>query len=411
MSTNKELEELFDDPLLENIGKEDLRILDVPENLRKSVKDQPDYVAQRIPCANFSDYEVGFKRTHKELKAGKRSLLRYNAQPLQEGKYYVTDGVLLFLENIGELTLKSKSKKKDARTRCIYENGTESDIFLETLRKSLATNGYIVTESIDTDESSFQQKFGLTKDDVQDGWIYILKSRSEIPEIRNQKDLFKIGFSTIPVKQRIANAKNDPTYLMAEVEIVTAWKTFNMNTHKFEELIHSFFKAVQFKVKIKDEKGNTFIAREWYVAPLGILETVVNRIKDGSIIHYRYNPSLESLEKIEESQEKTADRYDISGMKILTLIIKKIWFDEIIAGRKDVEYRELKQSTLNRYTWVSNDDGKRYLKKYDAIRFYVGYNKNRPSALVEVTDTTYDADKRIVKYHLGNILEQKIFNL
>ena len=31
--------------------------------------------------------------------------------------------------------------------RSIYENGTESDILLQTLRKSVMTDGYVVTES------------------------------------------------------------------------------------------------------------------------------------------------------------------------------------------------------------------------------------------------------------------------
>ena len=109
---------------------------------------------------------------------------------------------------------------------------------------------------------------------------------------------------------------------------------------------------------------------------------------------------------IKEEEEEVKKKFDTSGMKILSLIIKKVWFDEIIAGRKKIEYRELKQTTLSRYTWVSNEDGKRYLKKFDAIRLNVGYNKNRESALVEVADTTFDADGQIVEYHLGEVLEK-----
>lgn len=114
---------------------------------------------------------------------------------------------------------------------------------------------------------------------------------------------------------------------------------------------------------------------------------------------------MECLEEIEDREETVSKGYDTSRMQILTLIIKQVWFDEIIAGRKTIEYRELKQSTLNRYTWKSNEDGKRYLKVYDAIRFYVGYNKDRKSALVRIIDIKYDKNKRMIEYYLGEVLE------
>lgn len=405
MPIDKELEELFNDPLLDDIGKEDLSLFVVPENLKTTEKDKPDYVARREPCVNFSDYEAGFKKVHTELKTGKRSIKKFNANALKSGNYYVIGGVLLLLEYVDDLVEKTKRKKKDARTRCIYDNGTESDIFLDTLRRSLTSEGYFVTESIDTNDTVFDSKFEVTVDDKQDGWIYVLRSLSTNPQISSQNDLYKIGFSTTPVEKRIANAANDTTYLMNKVKIVATWKTFNMNTQKFEALIHSFFSAVQFKMQLVDSSGARFTALEWYVAPLGIIESVINRIIDGSIIHYRYNPSLFTLEQLPEI-ENTNEKYDTTGLKVLTLIIKQAWLDEILAGRKDIECRQLKQSQLGKYTWVSNEDGKRYLTKYDLIRFYVGYLKDRQTALVEIIDTTYDGENQLVEYHLGQILEK-----
>jgi hypothetical protein len=407
MPIDKELEELFNDPLLDDIGEEDLSLFDVPENLKTFEKDKPDYVARRVQCENFSDYEEGFKKVHIELKTGKRSIKKFNANALKSGNYYVIGGVLLLLEYVDDLVEKTKRKKKDARTRCIYENGTESDIFLDTLRRSLTSEGYFVTESIDTNDTVFDSKFEVTVDDIQDGWIYVLRSLSPNPQISGQKDLYKIGFSTTPVEKRIVNATNDTTYLMDKVEIVATWKTFNVNTQKFEALIHSFFSAVQFRMQLVDTSGARFTAHEWYVVPLGIIENVINKIIDGSIIHYRYNSSLCTLEQLpEKDQENSKEKYDTTGLKVLTLIIKQAWLDEILAERKDIEYRQLKQTQLGKYTWVSNADGKRYLTKYDLIRFYVGYNKNRQTALVQITDTTYDGENQLVEYHLGKILER-----
>lgn len=410
MSNDKELKKLFEDPLLQNIEKEDLSLFEVPENLKKSTKDSPDYVAQRVPCANFSDYEPGFRQVQQELKSGKRSIQQLKtSQSFKSSSYYITSGVMLYLEHIDELVEKKKRKKKDARTRCIFENGTESDMYLDTLRKSITTDGYVITESSDTNATFLESKYNVTSDDVEDGWIYVLSSLSENPEIKDQKNLFKIGFSINPVEKRIANAQSDPTYLMDKVKIEASWKTYNMNTQKFENLIHQFFSAVQFNFIVKDKEGKKFKTLEWYIVPISIIETVINRFIDKSIVNYRYNPSLESLELIDhkKEEEEVKKKFDTSGMKILSLIIKKVWFDEIIAGRKKIEYRELKQTTLSRYTWVSNEDGKRYLKKFDAIRLNVGYNKNRESALVEVVDTTFDADGQIVEYHLGKVLEKR----
>lgn len=410
MSNDKELKKLFEDPLLQNIEKEDLSLFEVPENLKKSTKDSPDYVAQRVLCVNFSDYEPAFKQVQQELKSGKRNIQQLtSSQSLQSGSYYITSGVMLYLEHIDELVEKKKRKKKDARTRCIFENGTESDMYLDTLRKSITTDGYVITESSDTNATFLESKYNVTSDDVEDGWIYVLSSLSENPEIKDQKNLFKIGFSINPVEKRIANAQSDPTYLMDKVKIEASWKTYNMNTQKFENLIHQFFSAVQFNFIVKDKEGKKFKTLEWYIVPISIIETVINRFIDKSIVNYRYNPSLESLELIDhkKEEEEVKKKFDTSGMKILSLIIKKVWFDEIIAGRKKIEYRELKQTTLSRYTWVSNEDGKRYLKKFDAIRLNVGYNKNRESALVEVVDTTFDADGQIVEYHLGKVLDKR----
>lgn len=77
-------------------------------------------------------------------------------------------------------------------------------------------------------------------------------------------------------------------------------------------------------------------------------------------------------------------------MEILTLIIKQCYFDEIIAGTKKQEFREIKPSSNKKYCEIDEEgyskvvDGIIIPRHYDAIRFYVGYNKDRDSALVEV---------------------------
>ena len=72
------------------------------------------------------------------------------------------------------------------------------------------------------------------------------------------------------------------------------------------------------------------------------------------------------------------------------LIIKQKFFDEIISGNKKQEFRELKPTTYKKYV-VTNENGEAVEEDgifkpidYDAIQFYVGYNKDRDQALVEV---------------------------
>lgn len=109
----------------------------------------------------------------------------------------------------------------------------------------------------------------------------------------------------------------------------------------------------------------------------------------------------ESLSQVAEAKQK-----EEPDTKIITLIIKKVYFDAILSGSKKVEYRQLKATTLNKYTWLNPEDGKRHLKKYDAVRFFVGYHKNRETALIEIVDTVYDTTTQTIEFHLGKILER-----
>ena len=173
-----------------------------------------------------------------------------------------------------------------------------------------------------------------------------------------------------------------------------------MNSQMFEDLIHQLLMSVQFQVYVYDEQGVEHQPQEWFVVPLPVVDVIIQKIMDGSIVGYTYNPQLECLEK---RVVKAKSTFDTSGMKVLTLNIKKTYFDEIISGTKTIEYRVLKQTTLNKYTYLDESDGKRYLRRYDAWRLFVGYHKDRESALVQVTDITYN--EGIVEYHLGMVLE------
>ena len=401
MDIDKELEEIFDDPLLK-LSEEEQSLFDIPQDMRRVIaKKKPDYVAQHQLCENFDDYKPLFAKVHRELKEGKRSLVKINkTATLAAGRFYYVGGQMLLLEQIGEMK-RSSNFLPDARTRCIYENGTESDILLQTLRKSVVGDGYAISELQEESESRFFNNADIATEDNVTGYVYVLSSLSDNPIIKEEKNLYKIGFTTQSVEQRIANAENEPTYLMAPVKIIATYKVVNMNSQKFEDLVHLLLKPVQFQVTVYDEKGFEHQPQEWFVVPLPVVDVIIQKIMDGTIVGYTYNPQMECLEKRVVKKEST---FDTTGIKVLTLNIKKMYFDEIMSGIKKIEYRELKQTTLNKYTYLDESDGKRYLRRYDALRLFVGYHIDRESALVQVTDITYN--EGIVEYHLGMILEK-----
>ncbi|WP_036878063.1 GIY-YIG nuclease family protein [Xylanibacter oryzae] len=404
MDIDKELDEILNDPILD-ISDKEKSLFDIPADMKRVQveKSKPDYVAQRKVCENFGNYQDLFNQVHADLKAGRRSLIKvtktYN---FSAGHFYVIEGQILLLEQTGELS-KSTNGLMDGRTRCIFENGTESDILLQTLRKSVVGNGYAITETQEETDQSMMADCRLSTEDKVTGYIYVLSSLSQVPEIANQKYLYKIGFTVNTVEERITDAAKDPTYLMAPVKIEASYKIVNLNSHVFETLIHQVLDTVQMQISITDNAGNVCHPKEWYVVPLPVIDTIIKKILDGSITKYSYNSQMMCLEKTIVKSESV---FDTTGMKVLTLNIKKVFFDEIMKGEKKIEYRELKQTKLNKYTYIDETDGKRYLRRYDVIRLHVGYNKNSESAIVEVTDITYN--EGMVEYHLGSILEHLI---
>lgn len=405
---DQELDDILKDPIFE-LSEEEKNLFTFPESLHiKAKREKAEYVAQRSVCKDFHKYEPLFKKVHAELKIGKRSLIKYSEKNLKEGAFYIISGIMVYLETILWEERSKKMHHPNGRTHLIYENGMESDIKVHTLAKNVYSDGFVITECKETDQEAFNEAFQLNEKDQPTGWIYILRSLSSHQEIAGQRDLYKIGYSTTPVEERIKNCEYEPTYLMDKVDIVATWKTYNMNTQKFEALLHQFLASVRFRVKVHDLAGKTHEPQEWYVAPLPIIKSIINHIISGDIVNYCYNPSLQLLEEIEPTETKyESDRIDTTGWAILSLVIKEVYFKQILTGEKTIEYRELKPTRLGSYTWLDKD-GTRYLKKFDAIRLYVGYHKDRDSALIEVLDTKYNVDTGVIEYYLGKVLEVKV---
>lgn len=270
---------LFDDPT----GI--LTLKNVPSGLDRS---KSDFIAKRQRAADFKQFESLFQEQHNNLQTGALKLVKFGgADTIKQGKFFITDGVMVYIADIGEKTIVYGRPKE--RIHCIFENGTESHMFLRSLASQLYEEGGYSIVSSNT---------SMTNDeDAESGYIYILSSQSEDPKIANIPNLYKIGYSTTAIEQRIANAITDPTYLMAKVKIAATYKTFNMNTQKFESLLHRVFNEAKLNMDMIDNNGHHYTPSEWFVVPIGVIDMAVRMIISGDIVGYVYNKDTNTLEE------------------------------------------------------------------------------------------------------------------
>ena len=299
--TPKSVKDIFNDDELDilNPDIEAESIFEFNHTPRKVEREESDFVAQRKPLTDqeYEPYKRLFKKVHKEIKSGKRILreFRNTDKNLKEKHFYILDGILCYLEFanielVEEKNMGGKRLRKDGRTRTVFDNGTYSNMLYRSLGKLLTINGRVVSE---TDEAAEKELIAnattIEPEDIESGWIYVLRSKSRNPKIASIENLHKIGFSTVDVKRRIINAANEPTYLNADVEIVATFKCLNLNTQKFENLIHRFFRDVQLQIDILGEGNERVSPREWFVVPYPIIERVIDLFISGEIVNHQYD--------------------------------------------------------------------------------------------------------------------------
>ena len=272
-----------------SFSKEEVEDLDIfrLQHITQKKREDTDFVAKRKPCKDFARFEPIFKECHQKLKSGEYKFTKFSEDHINENSFFVVSGVLAFVADLKQIS-QDKFSKKDGRTRIIFENGLESNMKFRSFGKALFSGGKSIVPNTQTNL--------VSSDNLQTGYIYVLKSLSTNPEISNIKNLYKIGYSTTIVEERIKNAKVDPTYLNAEVKIVETFKTIDLNPQKLENLLHRFFADSCLNVLIDDGKGGKLKPREWFIAPLEVIEEVVDLILNGNIVNYIFNPKTESIE-------------------------------------------------------------------------------------------------------------------
>ena len=284
------------DELLEN---DDLDLLDDTSGLldtsdlpSRAPRSEPDAIAQRVKSADFAAFEQLFKQKHAELAAGVSKLIDFPGEKyVKEGAFFVLAGVMAFVAEVREPAEEGGAKE---RLRCIFENGTESSMY----RRSLATRLY---EARRKNEGSYAvinaELDGILDDDQHTGYIYVLKSLSDDPQISSIEDLYKIGFTTGSVEKRIEHAADQPTYLMAPVEVVATYRTYNMKTSVLEHLLHRVFSDVKLSIEQVGKDRRVYVPSEWYVAPLDAIDEAISMIGSGDIVNYEYSAERRRLER------------------------------------------------------------------------------------------------------------------
>ncbi len=276
------------------LDDEDSSLFEMKNVSANNQRETADYIAQRKPCKQFNQFEELFLQCHSDLKSGKRKLLPFaKEQEIYQGEFFVLKGVLIFIAQKGEMIM--KNEKKNYRLRCIFENGTESDLLLRSLSRELYRNGRRVTDDKANNDAYLDNFRKIMTEDASTGFIYVLKSLSSDPKIQSIKNLYKIGFSASSVEERVRNPEEDPTYLMAPVKILSSFECYNFKPRKLEQLLHNFFGSACLNFDIFDKKGGRHSPREWFIAPLSIIEKVVPLIISGAVVNYRYDPELQDI--------------------------------------------------------------------------------------------------------------------
>ena len=290
-------EDLNDDELLAQLGVETAGPADIT-NLRHvrsaTEKRAAEEIANRQPCEDFDRFKPLFAEVQDDISNGVRQTKRFERKSeITPGRFYILDGQKAYVAAMEE-PFTNEQGKSDARLRVIFDNGTESNLLMRSFQRALQQDvaGRRIVEPSAGPLFADQTQDG----DEASGVVYVLRSKSDQPDIAAHRGvLHKIGVTGGDIQRRIANARLDPTFLMADVEVVATYELYNINRTRLEGLIHRVFGKARLEIEIRDRFGQPIVPREWFLAPLFVIDEAIQRIKDGTITAYSYNPATARL--------------------------------------------------------------------------------------------------------------------
>jgi len=266
--------------------------------VKKSERINPVYLSRRTKCPDFSKYVDSFNKVHMDLTLRKRRPVVFSSSSLSEGNFYILSGLLFYLESINAdlstIDYKSGSRDRyDGRTRCVFENGTQSDMLFRSLVKAMEIDGYSISEV----EGIAVLPSELLPEDKVGGYIYVLKTLHE--DLKSMEDLYKIGHTTTTVAERTKNAKDHSTYLFSDVELVATFKVANVPSASVERALHTFFDLARLDVEIKtpNQVDATFRPKEWFNVKFSVIEEAIILILQGKDSLYMYDGRIRAIIK------------------------------------------------------------------------------------------------------------------
>ena len=290
-------DELDDDELLEQLGINGAATADITElrHVRSAAeKRAAGEIANRQKCEDFESFKPLFEQVQQELNAGLRQTRRFERKSeIAAGRFYILGGQKAYVAATEE-PFTNEQSKLDARLRVIFDNGTESNLLMRSLQKALQQDpaGRRIIEPSAGPLFADQNEEG----DEASGIVYVLRSKSDHPAITAHRDvLHKIGVTGGDIARRIANARLEPTFLMADVEIVATYELYNINRTRLENLIHRIFAPARLDIEIKDRFGQPIVPREWFLVPLFAVDEAIERIREGTITGCTYDPKTARL--------------------------------------------------------------------------------------------------------------------
>nr|WP_281720602.1 GIY-YIG nuclease family protein [Nitrosomonas nitrosa] len=301
---------LDDDALLEALGVEsdETGITELRHVRSTAEKESPDEIAERVPCPDFEKFRPLFLAVQADLDAGIREARAFGRDTeIAPGQFFILGGQKAYIQSLGP-EFETKEGRTNRRMRVIFDNGVETNALLRSFQRALYKEENFGRRITDPNIGPL---FGdhANDADLASGLIYVLRSKSTDPKIaRYRTVLHKIGVTGGDLKARLANAAKDPTFLMADVEIVATYQLFNINRTRLENLIHRIFGSAQLNVEIIDRFGKPIVPREWFLAPLAAIDEAIARIKDGTIAQYEYDSAQACLIKQGGSSERARQK-------------------------------------------------------------------------------------------------------
>lgn len=289
---------LQDDELLAKLGVPTARTEDITQ--LKHVRPRAEIaaaeeIAQRKRCEDFDRFKPLFDAVRRELESGVRQTRRFGENAaVRQGEFFILGGQIAYVAEAPAEVERTEYGHAQGRLRIIYDNGTEGDNLLRSFVRALYKDetGRRITEP------DAGPLFGsdAAEDDLESGTIYVLRSRSDHPIIAANRELIhKVGVTGGSVQARIANAEHEATYLLAPVDVIAEYRLYNINRTRLERLLHRVFERARLDLALPDRFGADVQPREWFLAPLPAIDEAVQRIKDGSITEFEYDPAAASL--------------------------------------------------------------------------------------------------------------------